>query len=713
MLIAISTNAQNITVDSQTFTPQQLIEDILIDSNCITNVVVTETIGGDFGGADQSYGFFDATGTTFPFQSGIVLSTGRLSNVPGPNDNLSDDDAAGWIGDADLEEALQESPTFNATFIEFDFTSVANQISFRYIFASEEYQEGNSNTCNFSDLFGFLIKPVNVAGSEFENIALIPGTQTPVKVTTVHSGIPNACDPINETFFGNWNDSNYQPINFNGQTTILTATANIIPNTVYSVKLVIADEFNERFDSAVFMEAGSFELTTDLGPDRLLATNTPVCGTKTITLDATQSGTPTYRWFENGIEQTAQTTSNYNVTGTGTYNVEVTLDNGCVSFGEITIEYAPEPVISDTILFECDSNQDGLTTYNLFDASDSVTNDDPNLGILAFYNSNADADAEVNPIQDFNNFNNTLAMQRVYAAVVSQVSGCKAVAEIILDISTNTLSLQEFDTCDDAIVDGFSIFNLNEVITDLQPQIPANSTVTFYTNSTDAFSETNSISGNFNNTVANSQTIFVKVTTDTNQCYAISELTLNVLYAPQLLESETLKYCLNIFPETITLFAGVTNDIPENFTYQWLLNGTDTGIIAPTLEANEIGTYTVIASDGNGCSNTRDLVILASNEATIDNLQLTNNNTAIVTVSGDGDYEFAIDNAFGIYQDSNTFSNIDPGFHTIYVRDKNGCGNTSIEFSILGFPDFFTPNNDTFNDVWKPLGTSTDFNSNL
>lgn len=716
LFTAISVNAQNITVDSQTYTPQQLIEDVLIDSNCISNVQVMGISGFDFGGTDQSYGFFDATGTTFPLESGIVLCTGRLSNVPGPNNNLSDDGPSSWAGDNDLEMILQESPTFNATSIEFNFTSVANQISFRYIFASEEYQEGESNTCDFSDLFGFLIKPDGAPNSDYVNIALIPGTQTPVKVTTVHSGIPGACDPINETYFGDWNDSSYQPINFNGQTDILTATANIVPNTVYNVKLVIADEFNERYDSAVFLEAGSFQLTTNLGLDRLLSTNNPVCGTETITLNATQTGTPTYRWFENGIEQTTQISSTFDVTGTGTYNVEVTLDNGCVSYGEITIEYAPSPNVNNTTLFECDSNQDGLTTYNLFDALDTVTNNDADLGILDFYTSFANAEMEMNPIANPNSFDNTQVMQPVFALVANQVTGCKAIAEVILDISTNTLTLQAIDVCDDELVDGFSTFNLNDVRTNIQPLIPVNATITFYTSSQDAFEETNNVDANFTNTVQDSQTIFVKVVTDTNQCYAISELTLNVLFTPQLLQDESFLYCLNSFPDTITLVGGVTNDSANNFYYQWLFNGTDTGITTPFFNANQIGTYTVTVTDPNGCSNSRDLTIIPSNEPTIENLEfteLTSNNTATLTVSGEGDYEYAINNENGFYQDLNTFTNLQPGFYTIYVRDKNGCGSKSIEFSILGFPQFFTPNGDTINEVWKPFGASRDFNSNL
>ena len=32
---------------------------------------------------------------------------------------------------------------------------------------------------------------------------------------------------------------------------------------------------------------------------------------------------------------------------------------------------------------------------------------------------------------------------------------------------------------------------------------------------------------------------------------------------------------------------------------------------------------------------------------------------------------------------------------------------------IIGFPQYFTPNGDTVNEIWKPFGTSRDFNYNL
>ena len=249
-LCANLVSSQNVTTDWTTYSAQQLIEDVLIGNSCIGNVNVTNVVGGNFSTNDLSYGYFDSNGSSFPFQSGIVLSTGKLSNVNGPNTTLSDDDANNWNGDPDLEQILNETNTLNATIIEFEFTAPANQISFRYLFASEEYQEGNSSTCQYSDLFGFLIRPTGT--QQYENIALVPNTNTPVKVTTVHPGIPGACQEENQAYFGSWNNSN-APINFNGQTAVLTAIANTTPNQTYEVKLVIADEQNYRYDSAVFL----------------------------------------------------------------------------------------------------------------------------------------------------------------------------------------------------------------------------------------------------------------------------------------------------------------------------------------------------------------------------------------------------------------------------------------------------------------------------
>ncbi|WP_397363351.1 choice-of-anchor L domain-containing protein [Olleya sp. R77988] len=711
LLFTTILSAQNVVTDSQTYTPQQLIEDVLIDSNCITNVQVTNVVGGDFGGTDQSYGYFDATGTTFPFQSGIVLSTGRLSNVNGPNTSLSDDDATNWTGDQDLENILNENNTLNATIIEFQFTSAATQISFNYIFASEEYQEGNSNTCQFSDLFGFLIRESGT--QQYQNIALVPNTQTPVKVTTVHSGIPGACDPINEFYFESWNN-NTAPVNFNGQTKVLTANAITTPNTTYEVKLVIADEHNYRYDSAVFLEASSFQLTTDLGPNLLENTNNALCTNDTIELDATQTGTNTYAWFENGILLNAQTNPTLLVSDSGTYNVEVTLANGCISYGEIIIEEFTPFTTANTTLTECDLDQNGVTNFNLLNAEQTILDSNPDLSIIGFYQSQTDAEQQQNAIATPENFENTSINQTVFGLIINNQTGCFSISEITLQISNNTLPVYNLDACDDGDIDGLTTFNLDQVTTQITPFVPANAVVTYYLNEDDAFAEINPLPTNFESTEADFQTIFAQVTVNGSDCYAITTVDLSVLFTPEISENETVEYCLNNYPETITLLGGILNDLPNNYYYQWLLNASDTGVNTSFIEVNEIGTFTVIITDPNGCSNTRDISVLPIEAPIIDSIdftELTTNNTVTINVSNTLDVEYALDN--DSFQSSNTFTNVSSGLHTVYVRDSDNCGQTEQTIAILGFPQYFTPNGDVYNQYWKPNGMTAHFNATL
>ena len=72
-------------------------------------------------------------------------------------------------------------------------------------------------------------------------------------------------------------------------------------------------------------------------------------------------------------------------------------------------------------------------------------------------------------------------------------------------------------------------------------------------------------------------------------------------------------------------------------------------------------------------------------------------------VDGDGDYEYAING--GEFQDDPIFLDVPPGLNTVIVNDKNGCGATEpIEFLVVGYPKFFTPNGDVFNQFWEVKG---------
>ncbi len=701
---------QNVQTSSNIYTAQELIEDILIDSNCIENIVVTNVSGGDFNGTDESFGYFDANGSNFPFQSGIVLSTGRLENVNGPNNTLSDDDATNWQGDSDLETALNETNTLNATVLEFEFTAIADQVSFRYIFASEEYQEGNSSTCQYSDLFGFLIKPVSA--STYTNIALIPSTTTPVKVTTVHPGIPGSCSAQNPAYFGSWND-NAAPINFNGQTAVLEATTTIIPNETYQVKLVIADEQNYRYDSAVFLEAGSFKLFTNLGDDRLLTQGNALCEGDSLELNAFEPGLTTYQWFRNGLEIPGETNAIYTINEAGIYEVEVTLENNCQSSGRILVDYSINPNIVNTVLKECDFDMDGITEFNLNDAIPNIVNGDSNLSLDNFFLTLLDAELNINPVTNSDSFQNTVEDQIIFARITND-NNCLSIAEVQLLISTAVINIASFKQCDDVQVDGFTEFVTQDITDTFQSMLPSDAIVTFYESLQDVYAESNAIGPIFENTVINEQTIYVKIESN-NQCYAISSINLHVLYTPVLEPNITpdnpIFYCLNTYPQTIRLYGGVLNDLPNNYYYLW-----NTGENTSFIDINEIGTYSVTVTDPNGCSSSRSFTISASETAVINGVSVaasTINNTVSVDATGSGNYQYSLDNPEGPYQMSPLFTNVKAGFHTIYVRDINDCTTASKLISVLGFPKFLTPNNDGYHDTWHALGVNTIFQEGI
>jgi len=202
-------------------------------------------------------------------QNTLIQGCVEVSNISSPSNGnsiglgnaiLNDGDDT-WGTDNDLETALGITNLFNATSIEFDFISISNQIQFNYILASEEYF-GNS-PCEYSDGFAFLIREAGT-GDPYVNIALVPGTTIPVNTNTVHDEIVGFCEASNEEYFDGYNlgDTNY-----NGRTTVLSATATIQPNVQYQIKLVIADQTDENYDSAVFIEGNSFNASVDLGED--------------------------------------------------------------------------------------------------------------------------------------------------------------------------------------------------------------------------------------------------------------------------------------------------------------------------------------------------------------------------------------------------------------------------------------------------------------
>ncbi|MES2409985.1 MAG: choice-of-anchor L domain-containing protein [Bacteroidota bacterium] len=431
LLMYGAVSAQYISTD-EIHTPLQLVENVLINSGCasVSNVSVS---GGNFTTGEKSWGYFSANGSTFPFAEGVILSTGKIINAQGPNISISDDTESGWTGDADLNTALGISNSINATVLEFDFIPLGNQISFDYIFASEEYH--GTATCTYSDGFAFLLK--EVGSPTYQNLALIPSTAIPVKVTSVHPDIPGACSAQNEQYFDAFNPNEY-PTNFNGQTKVLTAQSAVIPGHQYHIKLVIADEGNYRYDSAIFLKGSSFEFGVDLGPDRTFANNNPICPNESLTLDVTTPvGVQLYQWNFNGnpiIGETGSTlTFNppYTSAQNGTYSLTTTYSPSCTTVAEIDLDFAPQLIIDKDIYTFCDADavQDGLSTIEFLSyLVPTLFTNLPSGYQVRFFNS----PTSTTPLLD--SFQNTTAFQQViYAKIID--SNCYPAFPVTLNVS--------------------------------------------------------------------------------------------------------------------------------------------------------------------------------------------------------------------------------------------------------------------------------------
>ena len=154
-----------------------------------------------------------------------------------------------------------------------------------------------------------------------------------------------------------------------------------------------------------------------------------------------------------------------------------------------------------------------------------------------------------------------------------------------------------------------------------------------------------------------------------------------------------------------------------NYSYIWRKEGALLSGNTATLNVNYSGNYTVSAVSEAGCeSMAQNIFVLISGKATItkDDVLITddskNNSIQITNPNlGNGNYEYAIDNEFGSYNNIGYFNNLATGIHTLYVRDANGCGTERFTFSILAYPKFFTPNEDGTNDFWNIAGFDTSF----
>ena len=236
--------------DLDGWTADSLVRNILLD-NGVT--ISNAKFNGSEGIIDCNLiGKFETgnTPTNIGMESGIILASGDVSVAVGPNDSpeIMVPSSCESYYDRDIA-SIASGPTVDVAVLEFDFIPWDNTVSFSFVFGSEEYMEWVGS--DYNDVFGFFVEGINPAGGYYDhqNMALIPGTNEVVSIDNVN------LNHNSEYYIDNTGGTTIQ---FDGFTTLIEVSFNVVPMSNYHIKMAICDVGDEFADSGVFLEAHSF-----------------------------------------------------------------------------------------------------------------------------------------------------------------------------------------------------------------------------------------------------------------------------------------------------------------------------------------------------------------------------------------------------------------------------------------------------------------------
>lgn len=252
--------------------PEELVQNVLLGGGVtVSNVRYNGQLG--LTTPQVGSGSFDGTSTNLGLAAGLILSSGEVENAVGPATEFSGD-ANDTGSDPDLV-TISGGEINDRAVLEFDFVPTGDSLKFRYVFASEEYPEW---ICSYNDVFGFFLSGPGIAGpftGGAINIALVPNTTTPVGINNVNNGLDNDpndpfCPAMNPQYYVDNEDG--LGVAFDGFTVVLEAFALVQCGETYHIKLAVGDSGGDfggdtTYDSAVFLEAGSFTSTGQVIPE--------------------------------------------------------------------------------------------------------------------------------------------------------------------------------------------------------------------------------------------------------------------------------------------------------------------------------------------------------------------------------------------------------------------------------------------------------------
>ncbi len=414
-----------------------------------------------------------------------------------------------------------------------------------------------------------------------------------------------------------------------------------------------------------------------------------------------------------------------------------TLTN-CFNTSSFNVVVTPLPVVnSAVILKQCDSDTDSITDFNLTEANVILSNQS-NL-TFKYFLTQTDAQNNTGQITNdtaYNSPNNGIVWVRI-----ENTGGCIRTAQVNLLVSATQIpaTFQKIilEECDDYIdlndpdTDGIDYFDFTSVTNTILALFANNSnlTVTYYTTEAQALAEANPIDttdpDGFRNTVSNLQNIWVRVDSNVNNdCVGLGQyLDLKVNSLPNFDIIDYKLLCVQTGSGAGSFAINATPIVTGNYSYSWTPTNPNTigGQESAIFNASTSGIYKVVVTNTTTlCSKEDQTELFISSAPNSVKLELVSEIFAsglatiqAEVIGGFGTYEFSINQVD--WQTSPVFTNLPNGFYTVYARDVNGCLpiKQSNSVTTISYPNYFTPNGDTYNDTWNISGLTPEFKAKI
>jgi len=686
-------------------TANQLMQNFIGGGVTVFNVVYT-------GGNASKATFTNGNNTNLGLDEGIILCSGNATNIDNPatffmSNNLSQ------AGDATLNSINNGTSTFDAAVLEFDFIPVCDSVKFKYVFGSEEYP--HSICSQYNDVFAFFITGPNPAGGNYtnHNIALIPGTNLLVSVNSVNLGVPgpglSAAGCLSLGYANYYVDNlglGGTTIAFGGFTTPLTARCKVVKDSVYHMKIAVADGHNAIYDSGVFLEAYSFS-------SNVLTVNTHYTDT-ILGQNAIEGCSEAIVSFIAPANVTSPTTITYTIGGTATNGADyttagnsVTIPAGHDSTGLVIHPLAdentegPETVILN-ITYDCMTIVDTITIIDKVPLQVTSGNDAA--------------------VCSGNSLVITAAATGGVAPVSYVWSGGAGTSDSVLitPSATTTYTVTVTDHCATTATDNVQVTVTPYPVLTVAADAADICSGTQTNISVSGAADYTWIPGNLSGpaiAVSPATTTTYSITGSAGaNCTSSASITINVTHI-DIAVSSTGEHCGQADGTASVSAAG---NCSGGYAYIWNTPQQQTTAAINGLAAGE---YTVTVSCG-GCINTATVAVPqhpgpeAAFSADPPEVSLANSNVHFTDNSSgtivSRQWDMGDGTASTMASFSHSFDNTGSYQVSLTVTDENGCtGNTTHtvvvrEACTLFIPNAFTPNDDGCNDFFTPCGMNID-----